>query len=317
FSVITYFAIEKPLRFGKRFRRAKTVGLVAAMLAVGIFGYFVAEKKGLNAEKVIAGRTIDGGWSEWARKKYGLQNSWKEYGGEKPLAADSFFVDCNSEKTVALVGDSHAQQYFPAMARANRENGVNTLLFAEPGAPMVLDGEQYLLRYHKNADRRAHYRSDYRGIFDFLANRQDVRKVFLSITKLPANDIRYMQNTVDFLTAAGKEVYVLMDNPSFDFNPTDYLSRAPTGFLFPAKKMPVVPRAEIEKRMSAYLKIMAEIKGATLLESLDIFCPQGQNLWFDGNGDLLYFDSNHLSLAGGEYRVQKQLAKYLKFPAEE
>lgn len=69
--------------------------------------------------------------------------------------------------------------------------------------------------------------------------------------------------------------------------------------------------------MRVVLEILSEIKGATVLDSLDLFCPNGQCVMFDENGDSLYRDANHLSLAGGEYRVQKQLAKYLKFPAAE
>jgi peptidoglycan/LPS O-acetylase OafA/YrhL len=327
FSVITYFAIEKPLRFGKKWRKikvvltwrsyrkplldVKTCGLIVVMLGVGVGGYRIQKSsRGMwDEQRLMADGVIAPGWVDAAQQKYGLKNSWENCIGERtlPPIQARVFIDCHSDKTVAVIGDSHASHIFLAMARVNHENGVNTLHLKHYPDPMI---------FGSDAVRDS--------ILKFLAHRQDVRKVFLATihTDVIANPEvfkRILQETIGLLSTAGKEVYVVVDNPMFNFDPKNTFRPLPfwLAALLPERHLPTIPRAEIEKQMSAYLRIMAEIKGATLLESLDIFCPQGQNLWFDENGDLLYFDSNHLSLAGGEYRVQKQLAKYLEFPAEE
>ncbi|GHS95151.1 hypothetical protein FACS1894107_16010 [Planctomycetales bacterium] len=130
-----------------------------------------------------------------------------------------------------------------------------------------------------------------------------------------------LQNTVDTLVAAGKEVFIVSENPLLPFEPHDYLYRPYPAFVvqfFPSRKeMPRVTRAEMLAYFKDYLDVLAQIKNATIINSLDVFCPNDECVMFDENGDLLYDDKNHLSIAGTEYQVKHQLAPYLKFPAAE
>ncbi|MDR0868166.1 MAG: hypothetical protein LBP75_06770, partial [Planctomycetota bacterium] len=327
FSVITYFAIEKPLRFGKRFRRAKTVGLVAAMLAVGIFGYWL---------------TLTGGAKMWqpAMKKYealswaqfGLKNSGDRYIGEqKNFTGDCVFNDVGASRTVAVIGDSHAEAIYPAIAKACADEGVNALRLSAVGMLPFAGIEPDIMMSYLQPPTIA-------SALNLLVAKRDIKKVFVvtmgasyfvgnkrgdeCYREMTADKYRWLlQGTVDLLTAAGKEVFIVSENPLLPFNPRDYLYRHCPAFIAkflpPSKEMPRVTRAEMSAYFKDYLDVLAQIKNATIINSLDLFCPNDECVIFDENGYLLYRDTDHLSRAGAEYQVRKQLAKYLEFPAGE
>ena len=54
-----------------------------------------------------------------------------------PLATDCLFGDARGSKTIVLVGDSHAQHWFPALERAASRNGWKLYAWTKSACPMV------------------------------------------------------------------------------------------------------------------------------------------------------------------------------------
>lgn len=54
-----------------------------------------------------------------------------------PIATDCLFGDPHGSRTIVLVGDSHAQHWFPALERAARHNGWKLYAWTKSACPMV------------------------------------------------------------------------------------------------------------------------------------------------------------------------------------
>jgi hypothetical protein len=62
-----------------------------------------------------------------------------------------------------------------------------------------------------------------------------------------------------------------------------------------------------------YLNALKRVERATVINSLDAFCPGETCLLFDEDGLPLYLDDDHLSRwAGGKFLVERVLKPYLK-----
>jgi hypothetical protein len=65
------------------------------------------------------------------------------------------------------------------------------------------------------------------------------------------------------------------------------------------------------ERQKDYLRLLYDITGATVVYSLDVFCPRDECLMFDERGLPLYYDDDHLSNAGSDFQAERLLAPYL------
>jgi hypothetical protein len=71
-----------------------------------------------------------------------------------------------------------------------------------------------------------------------------------------------------------------------------------------------VPREKVFSRQKRYLEMLGDLQNATIINSLDIFCPGEESVVFS-DGELLYQDNNHLSTAGSKFQIERQLLPYL------
>ncbi|GHV59135.1 hypothetical protein FACS1894103_1930 [Campylobacterota bacterium] len=306
-AILTYYFIEKPIRFGKNYRGAKAIVLLCTLLLVGTIGTTVYIKDGLPMRGSLANQDMK-------HFKDILQAI-----GSRPVEQDAQckaytmlesqfcrYNNINGKSTVAVIGDSHALYAYEAVAKYNETIGVNTIMIGASGghAPFFNDNSKYM------NDSKA---------LQFLEQDTSIKKVFIILFStqhlygespyIQFGDGEYerkLQELIDKLNAMNKQVYLVAENPLLPFDTRNIISP------FSNKEELIVTKAAVLERQKPYLEILQRIKGATIIPVIDVFCPTDQCLIFNENGLPLYSDNDHLSInAGGNFLINHALKPYL------
>ena len=130
-----------------------------------------------------------------------------------------------------------------------------------------------------------------------------------------------MQRTIDRLNRIGKTVYVLAENPVWPgmrkgSNPQyirDLINIQPLRDYFnPVRKEIHLYKKDVLKHQKEYLEMLKSLRGATIIQSIDAFCPTEECLLLNEEGFPLYWDDDHISQrTGGKFLVEKVLKPYL------
>lgn len=304
-ALLTYFLIERPIRFGKGSRNLKVCALLLLMIFIANAGFCVFKwskyiNSTMNVQKkydALSINTYDGGsMSQYEYKFYKLDSAHHH--------------NLSSIETVAVIGDSHANADFPGIAEKNESIGLDTAWMAFLPDDVRHDDHQrkHVIDILKSANYINHIFIFMRGVLylygediDFINPKYAMNGKFKSL----------LQNTVDELNDAGKHVYIVSENPVFDkkYNNVRNFIRRP--FALNTIEFPMMIKEDVYKHQKEYLDILKEIKGADIINGLDVFCPNGICVMFDEDGMPLYVDGNHLSPHGSRYLVKNLLEPYL------
>jgi peptidoglycan/LPS O-acetylase OafA/YrhL len=295
---LTYFLVEKPLRFGKS-GPVKAVTLLAVMAAIGLAGYFTYARGGFafrnpGAEDLVA-----------AAQDF-------EHVEEEEVALGN----PRAEQTI-LVGDSTMEQYIPRVRELIAQGTIdlkrNRVIFDVHGgcppipdiardrnpacAPFVdkvlptLDGDKV-----KTVALTAFWTNHFTDTEYYL--RSDPSKVLLRDSEV-AQD-RALGNfaaLIFHLVDAGKRVFVLLETPSS--NAYDPIKMMPTGWrrLLARPKIPESPtRSNIQElvgKISDKIQRAAEMAGARVIKPLDYLCDE-KICPISTDGHFRYIDNYHL-----------------------
>ena len=295
---LTYFLVEKPLRFGKS-GPVKAVALLAVMAAIGLAGYFTYARGGFafrnpGAEDLVA-----------AAQDF-------EHVEEEEVALGN----PRAEQTI-LVGDSTMEQYIPRVRELIAQGRIdlkrNRVIFDVHGgcppipdiardrnpacAPFVdkvlptLDGDKV-----KTVALTAFWTNHFTDTEYYL--RSDPSKVLLRDSEV-AQD-RALGNfaaLIFHLVDAGKRVFVLLETPSS--NAYDPIKMMPTGWrrLLARPKIPESPtRSNIQElvgKISDKIQRAAEMAGARVIKPLDYLCDE-KICPISTDGHFRYIDNYHL-----------------------
>jgi len=229
---------------------------------------------------------------------------------------------------VALVGDSHADHLFDALADAD---GRRWLFAGNSSCPPVsgvlvqteqpgcLDKFQRILRYLASSEGASieqvvllsfgGYALDTDYAADHLANHLGPSTMIVggertAAAKTPAFE-RGLDAFVSQLIALGKRVTLIEDWPEFPFLPNECASRPALGTWLRERLGNLrcsIPRAAVEARQAAYAQLARRIASRhpqlQLLPMLDRVCTRELCSIIDERGQLLYDDSHHVSRIG-------------------
>ena len=328
-SAVTYYFVEPRLRWG-RFGGYKAAGLLCAMILVGVAGYSIHRHDGYTArmddpeQKMID--VLTKGFREAKQRCLSRFPDWnsKIAGGE--------FV-CRLQRglgknNIAVIGDSHAIQLYPGLvANVRKDEGIAVF---PAGCAIPLIG------LHSNADSAAlkriplHVHTEHllSEAFNYILRQKNIKKVVLSHhpscswnnvvdTFNPENhDFNSILHdgfvrTYDALTKAGKEIYVILDNPSF--SKENYLQckssaiRRPWSVPFVSYKKAhacTVKQFEVKEKRpwnnwnKTSRELAANYKNIHFIDLEKVFCRNGTCSMLDNKGHLLYRDQNHLNIKG-------------------
>ncbi|MGJ4748844.1 SGNH hydrolase domain-containing protein, partial [Leptospira sp. SA-E8] len=152
-----------------------------------------------------------------------------------------------------------------------------------------------------------------------------VHSVFLIMSAEKMDSMRVqnvLQPIVTRMSQLDKPVYVLADNPELPFDPRMLDSGQPLrNALHTFQGTSASPRllkVDVQTKQQEYLLALNQLHGATIIPSIDAFCPTNECLLFDEDGGGLYRDEEHLSrYSGGRFLVSKVLKPYLDAGAHE
>jgi hypothetical protein len=303
-ATLTYYFIEKPIRFGKEKKLVHISLLLGMMLLIGIFGLAINLNKGLprrDAAAPIIKHDGDVGhvlFHEYSAQHFYLCTPISLR--DEALKWDGNIRCLQSKKNkpidIAVIGDSHAEHLFIGVAEGLPD--LNVVYYQQPTLPVM--GNQ-------NFDH----------IFDYVISDKNIKIVLLNAYwsnrkhELPkntslANGLSY---TIHSLFLNHKKIFILDDIPFFSFDPKQCKFIRPLSF----KNNCVESKSNFDKKYQDYLPIFDLLKKnpeVTILNTAPLFCDE-KNCSMEKNGKVLYRDDTHLNIEGSRY-IGKFIADEMK-----
>jgi peptidoglycan/LPS O-acetylase OafA/YrhL len=304
---LTYRYVERPLRFGVP---APKWMLPVLMLCIAALGLATYASGGLRFR--AAGNYVDNR-AELLRTVNSDADCATYVGAYAAMPTFCRYSNAGGSQTVALIGDSLAHVAYPGIAKSLTARGINTLMLANGGCPPFYQPEK--LGEGGCAAQAA-------MLLDAVNAHPDIRHVFIfsrgaTYTDVDAQGIaprfagqifvRSLQASIDRLRAAGKNVYYVLENPETYIQPAACIPRP----LRPAAQHCDIARARVEKDQANYRALVQQLHGVELIDPLPAFCDATRCRIFS-DGQLLYVDDAHLSVAGSRFLAEHVLAKYLE-----
>ena len=300
-SALTYYLIEKPIRFGKH-QKIKTIILVVLMSIVGFVGYNTYVRDGLgfrlpkdfvHLQTYQASKIRDLHYLKWRRYSCFLEGeqTFKDF---KECKTQSESVD---KPTLILWGDSHAASLYPGF-ESNYSNQFNILQRTTALCPPILD-------FIKNDRPNCKKIND--DIFSYIKS----AKPQIVVLSAWWNDYDWMgvENTITKLKSIGvKYIYLIGPLPQWSDHVPSLIYR----------RYKSDPLRQIPERMSYGLKsdfekIDTQLRTIALREEIQYLSPRSLLCNAQGClvlvGDLkknyIAFDTTHLTIDGANFLVTK------------
>jgi peptidoglycan/LPS O-acetylase OafA/YrhL len=314
---LTYMLIEKPIRYGT-YRSFSAVALVGLMAVVGYVGYKTYKDEGLTFRTVTKiNDSLKSGNIAWPIGI--LVNDCGLSVENKPLFE---FCASDSRQTpqFAIIGDSKAVPLFKGLFLTSSQNGRWLLI----GGAKWLRGTIYSPAViSKNEIYSAHQPVTKIAVDAILKNR-NIKKVVLMVATrnlfnlkegdlirdLPGSKnydaaLEGLINTINPLVKAGKEVIIVIDNPTLA-NPQDCMRRI-TSIDFvndflpksnPSCELKISRHLELSEQYRKLLAQVASIYSGSvkIFDTTKYMCDTEQGVCLPyRNGRSLYRETDHIS----------------------
>ena len=341
-SAVTYYFVEPKLRWG-RFGGYKAAGLLSAMIVVGVTGYSIMRHDGyaarMNNPDLPVLEALRQKLEDGRQRCADVIPDWNLSDGYNQCR----FQHTPGENAIAVIGDSHAQHLYAGLISKNRENE-SVVIFSAPSAIPLMglhsDASPKRLKVRPNRAHTEHLLSE--G-FSYILSHKNITKVVLSHstmtswqnvvdTKNPGNHdfVTILRDgfarTYNALAKAGKEVYVVLDNPVFtpkhwakcNSSVTRRPSAIPAFLASENEKFCSIKEANRldRKSLNNWNRIAREqsagYKNVHFIDLSQVFCQKGICSMIDDKRNLLYLDNGHLNIKGSIYAapfILEQLKK--------
>ena len=332
---LTYYFIERPIRFG-RHPGPKTWLAIAAMIIVGSLGWATYAQDGFKeriSQKEVAAQLED--------LNFDLPESTGWYCED--LKYDS--PRCHStgpDPSVVVIGDSHALMIYSALRERFKAKGQDIGLYGgSDGCPPLLN----VMIQDQGGDPRNCLKKGSLAIQRIIFD-PAIREVILTsrgpmyttakgfgdvesdqfgswVLHLQGEAPRARDNdsvfsiglsqTLDALLGAGKKVTFLHDVPELGFDIRRCSSFRPLSFVDKGTYACSVSRTAFEERTRSFRKmadnVLAQRPGVKVIDLAEALCDKD---WCHGSKDgvLLYIDDDHLSHRGAAFVVRRLWDKF-------
>ena len=298
---LTYQFVEKPVRQAPR-NRTMVLVLLALLVAVGLFGYSSYKYEGFkNRESSALPKIENAGdigteqFFSYIKDKFHPCTPKSIHSKIKPELAGivrCFQSKTGENRTVALIGDSHAEHLFIGLSESLHNE--NIVFYPTDGLPVLSN---------KALEESFKTVFDDKSIHTVVLNAFWVKKADQAQFGGWENDFR---TTVSMLTAAGKKVYSTDDVQEFSFIP----SRCKfSGRLGIENKCSEKNAHKNLKYLSVFEAIASENQNFHVLYSYNYFC-RSEQCDMARNKVLLFRDTHHLNIEGSR-KVGKVIASQI------
>ena len=327
-AMLTYHLVELPVRRRKDLRRlgARLVTLLGGAAAAGVV---IASTGGLPQRTSITYNPFD--WTQSMRLE---DRCAALYGQPAELRVNAFCIrnDYARDPSIVILGDSHSNMFVPGILAADPDASI---LQIGASACTYLHNTEYWndnrksWRDHCPALVNAAWRgitpatkvvvliarvpmyaatpAEYAATFDFVSPKHFESPDFPGAA--PAEIYRRaLLRDVGQLLESGREVVLVMPVPALDFSPRSCARFRPLDRWrsSPGEAACSVPRKSVEAAQASSRNAIASVARALSNPNLHVVDPM--NALCDAkvcravvDGNLLYRDDNHLSIAGSRY----------------
>jgi hypothetical protein len=318
-AYFTYKYIEIPIRFKVREKVAVTrlsIVLLTSLATIGVLGYLVRKADGVksrinNYEFILSSITdfSDG----YKGSRFEICKS------THVVSVDLCAIENNSlPPTVALIGDSHANHLFPALAKYYKSKNQNVLLLGKNATTPFYDIAVSLRRkIQTNNDTldyaiqsssihtiilSAFWANYYRKNGVVLAN-YPYKNTIRDLAKPEKKDqpgifLEGLERTIQKILSANKNVIFIYDIPYLPFSLNSCLPSPLFNEISPGCKL---SRAQFEEGNSDYIKasktVLAKYPQVKTYDPIPTMCDQNW-CYIYKDGMYLYSDDHHFSLKG-------------------
>lgn len=334
-AVLTYLLFERPVRAARN-RGALTAVLIASMLAIGGCGFLVMAQRGVEERAVVrANVSLDAVRA----------NSLPPFTATCPFVPPEHrklfrcHVDTREPPRFALLGDSKAGALFPGVFRTSTRGGTWMAIASGNSGPLlpVLSDSPVYAYVNGNAVDAAARTLEAVSSVETVVIAAAARALFglannHSIADLPASRngkvaLDGLDATVSRLVAAGKQVVLVVDNPTLP-HPEDCVGRkTSSAFLNALLAAPPDPACTITlakhlELSRPYRELLEEVRRrhpgqVTLFDTLPVLCDlSAQTCAATRNGLFLYGVTDHVSPAAAR-QLGEALNLQLRSAAEQ
>ncbi|SFU68012.1 hypothetical protein SAMN05216339_10745 [Nitrosomonas eutropha] len=340
-AALTYYLIEKPIRFGQTMSY-KVITLCVLAAFIGYTGYYTYSRDGLpfreEIKEMMAKNEIfsdkNTPWlpenqEPWCKEKFN-----PKIDGYCRLAK-------NEAPTVQIIGDSHGVSLYPGLRDALMDTSENILMIGTGGCPPLLNTSSY-----DRKDKNENCLMITAQAIEIAAGSESIKTVILAargplylsskgfsyndfaaeteydwVLTSPANPdltdhyVIYesaMRSTLNTLTKT-KNVIFVFDNPELGFDPKSCIDSRPLRLTNRIKTPCAIPRKDFDERNREYrnliLSILRDYPSVKIFDAAAQLCDEQQCLAMKED-KVLYRDDDHLSLDGARL-ISAELVKLL------
>lgn len=343
-AAVTYYLVEPHLRWGKH-GNAKALGLLCTMLAIGFCGYEIWHHNGypirIKDPKLVEIQRIQETFNDAQARCGEYIPDWKEYGGPNQCK----FSKDGGQNSIAVIGDSHAGHLYPGLVG----KGISVAVFpASCAIPLIglSSGASDFVK--KRGPDRKHSSHLIDEGFRYILTHRNLTKVLMVhspgcsnsdlidlINRQEKNHDRILINgferTLKALSNAGKQIYIVLDNPVYSHRQSEECRSVSVSLLRPHKLPNILsPKLKQEQVCSIqehlrpdrrpwnkYTRIAKEISknysNVKFIDLSEFLCKDGTCSMVDKNGRLLYEDNQHLNIEGSLF-VAPEIIKSINTP---
>ena len=345
-SALTYYFVEPRLRWGCD-AGAKTLGLLAVMAIIGGTGFAIMRQEGFPSRvddpdqpliDVSELRMEDDG-----RRCLESIPDWKKL-SENLDITQCRFQRPSGKNTIAVIGDSHGGHLYAGLTAETGENDGVAVFPAGCAVPLIglhAAADPWSVRVYPERKNSEYLISE---AFFYILSHKNIKKVVLA-----HNPVCSWKNVIDTynrrnhsfysilkdgfdrtystLTKAGKEIYVVLDNP---YQGTDNWLRCRSAVIQRPVEIPeflvsgnaracsTKPEALPERETVHFWNIVSRksalgYRNIHFIDMEQIFCRNGTCSMLDDDGHLLYRDGDHLNIRGSFHAapfVMNELRKH-------
>ena len=321
-ATLTFWAVEKPVRFGARARSIKVLVLIGCMISICWFGFYVQFTDGLPERQAVKKFVEDAEENQWYERSdfsAGYQYAEDAPKGILPLGwvddtrcmwVYCAFRNAHGAETIAIFGDSLARGAYLGIADVNERAGINTFYIGGWSR-----GVLYPLLHEQNTEAEKYAAK----MLDILVNKDDIKKIFLisaqywRISEENAHVEREIQ-AINYIAKIakqhGKKVYLIEEQPQLQKRVVDNALRR-----FHSQQKDVATKRRVAEKDKGLLmdKLVSGLSDVQIVRTLDAWCPPDKEmcLSFSAEGKPLYRDFLHLTKTGSRFLAEHILKPYL------
>lgn len=314
---VSFKYIERPMRYGN-YIVSKTIFLLAAMCGLAIAGLAVYHAAGFES------RINDGHHGQLA-KKYREQLEWPEsYNNSKSCneiykeAHYCLIGDPEKPISAAILGDSHANHFYPGLDSYYKKQGGNLLLLGSPGCPPFIGVDWIPKSSFSNPKCFERNNNLYQKVLDD----KNIKTIFIAFHHNTPFDTKYaledrisgkkydnnLKSAVEFLTRTieifekkDKKVVLIYDMPDLTIDIKNCAFARP---YLPSQSKCIFDKNYFNYDFIEYDEMISIVQKKTNVKIFDTR-PFWKNFPIDSDGNLNYRDSTHLSRIGSLYFSDK------------